>query len=123
MRRLALVPLFLIAGCATYRDDLHRGQRFYTDNHYDQALSIWRVLEADLDSLSPAERSQYAYLRGMTDYRLSMREDARHWLALAKVQNEMNPGSLDATAVEFLDKTLTELNAEAYRNLPGKGPE
>jgi hypothetical protein len=122
MRRLALVALLLATSCATYRDDLSRGQRFYRDNQYDQALAMWRVLEPDVDSLSPAERTQYAYLRGMTDYRLAMPADARHWLALAKVQNEMNPGGLDATSLALLEKTLAELNAEAYRNLPGKIP-
>jgi hypothetical protein len=118
MRRLALAALFLVAGCATYRDDLSRGQRLYADNHYDQALATWRVLEADMDSLTPAERSQYAYLRGMTDYRLTMRADARHWLAIAKANNDMNPGGLDATAVAQLEKTLTELNEETYQALP-----
>jgi hypothetical protein len=118
MSRLALFALFLVVGCATYHDDLQRGQTLYLENHYDQALAIWRVLEADTDSLSPAERSQYAYLRGMTDYRLAMNRDARHWLALAKVNNVANPGGLDAAALAQLDAALAELNAEAYRALP-----
>ena len=123
MRCLALAALFLVAGCATYRDELSRGQRLYMDNHYDQALATWRVLEADMDSLTPAERTQYAYLRGMTDYRLAMHADARHWLAVAKANNDVVPGGLDATALAQLDKTLGELNEETYRNLPGKVPE
>jgi hypothetical protein len=119
MRRLAIVALLLAAGCATYRDDLARGQTLYVEAHYDQALAIWRVLEADQDSLDAAERSKYAYLRGMTDYRLGMRADARHWLALAKVSNEKHPGGLDADAAKQLELVLSELNEETYRSLPG----
>jgi hypothetical protein len=109
----------LAAGCATYRDDLARGQRLYVEAHYDQALAIWRVLESDQDSLSAAERAHYAYLRGMTDYRLGMRADARHWLALAKVNNERYPGGLDADATQQLEVALSELNEETYRSLSG----
>jgi hypothetical protein len=113
----------MATGCATYRDDLNRGQRMYLDTHYDQALAIWRVLEPDLDSLSGAERSRYEYLRGMTDYRLGFRADARHWLAIAKANDESNPGGLDAEATSQLNRLLDELNQETYAALPGPDPE
>lgn len=122
MRRLVCLVL-LATGCATYHDDLNRGQRMYLDTHYDQALAMWRVLEHDLDSLSPAEQSRYEYLRGMTDYRLGMKADARHWLAVAKANNEAFPGGLDADAQAQLDKILDELNREVYASLPGSEPE
>lgn len=120
MRRLACLLVLLASGCATYRDELAQGQSFYVKNQYDQALAIWRVLEDNTDSLSPAERSQYAYLRGMTDYRLGMRFDARHWLAIAKANNESNPGGLDDAAKSQLERALADLNEETYKNLPGK---
>ncbi len=122
MRRLVCF-LLMATGCATYRDDLNRGQRMYLDTHYDQALAMWRVLEPDLDSLSPAEQSRYEYLRGMTDYRLGFRADARHWLAIAKANNETHPGGLDADAASQLDHILEELNKETYAALPGPDPE
>ena len=85
MRSWLLVLLALaVGGCATYREDLNRGQRLYEENEYERALSIWRVLEEDRDSLSLQDQARYAYLRGMTDYRLGFRPDARHWLAVAK---------------------------------------
>ncbi|HEY3664868.1 MAG TPA: hypothetical protein VGL19_02665, partial [Polyangiaceae bacterium] len=73
-----------LAGCATYREDLNRGQRMYEENQYENALAIWRGLEDDSDSLTFNDQARYAYLRGMTDYRLSFRADSRHWLAIAK---------------------------------------
>ena len=80
----ALLLCLSVGACATYREDLNRGERLYDNNEYDRALSIWRYLEADMDSLDWKDQARYAYLRGMTDYRLNFRPDARHWLALAK---------------------------------------
>jgi hypothetical protein len=113
----------MVSGCATYHDDLNRGQRLYLDTHYDQALAIWRVLERDIDSLNPAEQTRYEYLRGMTDYRLGLRADARHWLAVARANNEAHPGGLNADATEQLQHALEELNREAYASLPGPDPQ
>ena len=81
--RAAFALALALAGCATYREDLYRGQRLYEDNQYERALALWRVLESDTDSLSFNEQARYAYLRGMTDYRLGFRPDSRHWLAIA----------------------------------------
>ena len=115
--------LVLVTGCATYRDDLNRGQRMYLDTHYDRALAIWRTLEADLDALSPAEQTRYEYLRGMTDYRLGLRADARHWLAIARANDEAHPGGLDADARAQMARILDELNRETYAALPGPDPQ
>ena len=102
------------AGCATYREDLNRGQRMYEENQYEHALALWRILEDDLDSLSPSDRARYAYLRGMTDYRLGFRADSRHWLALAKVTDQAHAGSLTAAWEERLEQSLTDLNQDVY---------
>jgi hypothetical protein len=112
----------MVTGCATYSDDLRRGQRMYLDTRYDQALATFRVLEPDLDSLSATQRTEYQFLRGMTDFRLGLRADARHWLALAKADNATNPGGLDSHAAAELEFVLAELNQEAYAALPGPDP-
>src|SRR5262245_42428036 len=88
-------------GCATYRQDLERAKQHYNENQYEKALALMRVLEHDIDSLSDAEQAQYAYTRGMTDYRLAglalaaqvpggvadprkgFRDNSRHWLGVA----------------------------------------
>jgi len=106
----ALCPI----GCATYREDLNRGQRMYEENQYEQALALWRILEEDSDSLSPNDRARYAYLRGMTDYRLGFRADSRHWLAIAKATDRAHAGSLSAAWEERLEQSLTDLNQDVY---------
>lgn len=86
----------------------------YEENQYEHALAIWRVLEADTDSLSPNDRARYAYLRGMTDYRLGFRADSRHWLGIAKATDAAQPGGLSAAWHERLEESLADLNQSAY---------
>jgi Cys-rich repeat protein len=111
---LALSLSIGLAGCATYREDLNRGQRMYEENQYENALAIWRVLEDDSDSLSLNDQARYAYLRGMTDYRLAFRADSRHWLAIAKATEEAYPGGLSVEWKERLEQSLTDLNQDVY---------
>lgn len=93
--REALVALtLLVASCATYRDQLVASQEAFERNEHDRALALLRDLEPDMARLSVPERAQYAYLRGMTDYRIGLRADARHWLALAQAYEEAAPGTL-----------------------------
>ncbi len=106
--------LLLMTGCATYREDLNRGQRLYEENQYEHALAIWRLLEADMDSLNDNDQARYAYLRGMTDYRLRFRADARHWLGLAKAIEQEHSGGLGVEWKERLKVTLEDLNKDVY---------
>ncbi len=122
-RVLFAVLLVTIAGCATYRNDLNRGHRLYDESEYERALAIWRYLEHDLDSLSFADQARYAYLRGMTDYRLGggkggqdveFRAHARHWLAIAKAVEQEHSGALTDQWKQLLEEALADLNAEVY---------
>ena len=116
MRLLTVFALMLavLGGCSTYRDHLNRGQRLYDENNYEQALAIWRALEYDMDSLDEKDQARYAYLRGMTDYRLKFRSHARHWLALARAIDEMHPGGLTEDWKRRTEEALADLNAEVY---------
>lgn len=87
-----VVAGLLLSGCATYSQDLERARRHYQALEFPQALAVMRVLAEDFDGLSPAERVQFTYLRGMTDFRLAdtippnpvmkaaLRACARDWL-------------------------------------------
>ena len=101
-------------GCATHREDLNRGQRFYEETEYERSLAIFRVLESDMDSLELADQARYSYLRGMTGYRLGFRADARHWLAVAKAIEQEHPGGLSAPWKQRLEEALNDLNQEVY---------
>lgn len=103
-------------GCATPRGELGRAQRAYEQNAHEHALAVLRVLESDLPRLGAEERARYAYLRGMSDYRIGYKTDARHWLGMAKAFDEMSQGALpedwrartNQTLVELTDLTLSE---------------
>src|SRR4051812_1742344 len=131
MRRLAL-PIALVsllagasAGCMTYAQDLDRAKTHYEKNEYEAALALFRVLEQDMDSYSTSEQAKYAYLRGMTDFRLSglaaqgtnvadpkrsFRDNSRHWLGLAAAIEKQTPGGLTEDEKKRLEETLTDLN-------------
>lgn len=137
MRRIAaafvLVSAFALpvvaGGCATYKSDLERAEKHYAENQFEPALALFRVLEDDLDSLTPSEQARYAYVRGMTDFRLSslsiagsgvadprksFRMNARHWLAVAAATEKQSPGGLTQDEKTRLEETLNELNRDVY---------
>jgi hypothetical protein len=88
---LVLALVFALGACATYREDLNRGQRLYEENEYEHALAIWRCSRPTWTR--SIDRSGSPHLRGMTDYRLGFRPDARHWLAIARaVEQEHQAG-------------------------------
>jgi hypothetical protein len=109
----------LVLGCSTYRDNLTRGERLYQANQFDESLALCRLMERDVDALTRGEQARYAYLRGMTDYQLGFRADARHWLAIARAIHEQEAGGLDADALATSQTTLDELNREVYGLTPG----
>ena len=113
---LAATALLLLcaAACSAHRDALERGHSYYEDNRFEQALAVWRELERDESRLRPYERSRYAYLRGMTDYRLGFRDDARHWLGLARAVEQMHPGGISPEWMERLEAALDDLHREIF---------
>jgi hypothetical protein len=104
---VALIPW--LAACGAYSAELQRGQRYYERNEYESALAVWRSLDANSAALGPYEQTQYAYLRGMTDYRLGFRAEARYWLARAQAGEHLHPGGLPSAWNERLTQTLADL--------------
>jgi hypothetical protein len=101
-------------GCNTYADDLSRSQRAFEESEHERALAILRALEPDLDRLSLRDRAHYAYLRGMTDFRIGYKGESRHWLAIAAASEKQTPGSLPADWGKRMDEALKELNDSVY---------
>jgi hypothetical protein len=108
----ALVVALL--GCTTYKDQLARGQRAFEQNEHDRALAILRDLEPDVKRLTPPEQAEYAYLRGMSDYRIGYKADARHWLSVTQALEEGSPGLLPSDWKTRVTEALTELNDVVY---------
>lgn len=101
-------------GCATYQDDLARGETAFEASEHERALAIFRALEPDTNRLSEPERAHYAYLRGMTDYRIGYKSEARHWLVVAAALEQQTPNSLPSEWTKRLNDALKELNEEVY---------
>jgi hypothetical protein len=114
-----LCGLLVFAGCSNYADMLQRGQVYYEHNEYERALSVWRQLDADRDSLGAEGRVRYYYLRGMTDFRLGYHPDARYWLGLAQASRSGARDALDVDEGKRLDETLAGLSKEVF-GLAGK---
>jgi hypothetical protein len=102
------------AACNTYADDLARGQRAFESSEHERALAIFRALEPDLSRLPPDSRAHYAYLRGMTDFRIGYKAESRHWLAVAAAIEKQNPGSLPGDWQKRMSEALKDLNEAVY---------
>lgn len=94
------------AGCQNYRDQLDRADAHYRAARYESALANLEDLESDLGHLDADEQVRYRYVRGMTSERLGQRDEARHWLALAREGAEQRPAALDEETRALLQRTL-----------------
>lgn len=119
MRRASpFAPLLLIAalsaaaavGCATYEQELQRAGEHFAHDEHERSLATLRALESDWYRFGDRDRARYAYLRGMTDYRIGFKSDARHWLAIAAQIDREHPGALEASERQQVDDKLGELN-------------
>jgi hypothetical protein len=102
------------AACATYHDELTRGEQAFEASEHERALAIFRALEPDINRLGVPDRAHYAYLRGMTDYRIGYKADARHWLSVATALEQETPGSVPAEWTKRMNDALKELNEEVF---------
>ncbi|MGO9832622.1 MAG: hypothetical protein ACLP1X_00250 [Polyangiaceae bacterium] len=115
--RLLVGLLFVSASalsCATYEEDLARSQRAFDASEHERALAILRSLEPDMGRLGTSDRAHYAYLRGMTDYRIGYKVDARHWLGVSAAIEQQTPGSIPPDSVTRLNEALKEMNEAVY---------
>lgn len=103
-----------LSGCQNYGHQLQRGQGYYERNEYEMALAVFRHLESDQGALTSNELVRYAYLRGMTDFRLGYHQDARYWLGLASANQERAQSALAGDESQRLAQTLASLHAPIY---------
>lgn len=103
---IAIGLLAWVSGCQNYRDQLDRADAHYRAARYEAALTNLEDLESDFGHLDANEQARYRYVRGMTSERLGQREEARHWLILAREDVEQRPSALDEEARAILQRTL-----------------
>jgi hypothetical protein len=111
---LGLFAIAASAGCNTYREQLVRAQHTFENNEHERTLTLLKEFEKDVTKLSTPEQAEYAYLRGMTDYRVGYRSDARHWLSVAKTYEDASPGMLPSDYKTRLTDALADLNNVVY---------
>ena len=115
LKQLAFGVLCIaLMACATYRDDLDRAVNHYNSREYEKALVLFNVLEHDVDSLSPQERAQYCFFRGMSHYLLEQRANARHWLGRAAAREKAYEGALNPEEAKKTNETLRDLNQDRW---------
>lgn len=123
-----LVAVGGVGGCATYSRDMERVRNHYTRSEFPAALALLRVLGADQAWLSKNERAQYAYLRGMTDFRLgasavkvadrvALRKASRFWLEKAEERSGSSPEALADAEKQRMADTLAILRGKSDADL------
>jgi hypothetical protein len=98
------------SGCALHEAELARADEHFSHDENEKTLATLRGLDETWASLDTADRARYCYLRGMTDYRIGFKADARHWLAIAAEIEREKPGSLGDSAKKLTEEKLSQLN-------------
>lgn len=113
MIRVGSAALFLawLCACAGTQDDLERATLHYEEARYETALVWLAELEGDLPQMTPADRSTFLYLRGMSAYRLGQRDDAVHYLSLARESVVLETSSLTPSLKTTLARALVVLES------------
>jgi len=111
MRRLPLALLLAVSllGCASLRDDMSRAESAYDTSDYDTSLVWLDDLESQVPDMDVPMRGRFYYLRGMTAYRLGKRNDALHYLALAREVSGPRGEGLRSEWQQQMDRALTDL--------------
>ena len=99
-----------LTGCAALRDDMKRAEDSYDQARYEDSLVWLEELEDSTPDMEVDMRARFYYLRGMTAYRLGHRDDALHYLALAReVAGEETSRALRPEQRQTMTRTLDEL--------------
>ncbi len=114
---IAIGLLAWVSGCQNYRDQLDRADAHYRAARYEAALTNLEDLESDFGHLDANEQVRYRYVRGMTSERLGQREEARHWLILAREDVEQRPSALDEETRAILQRTLLPYDQSVGSNV------
>jgi hypothetical protein len=113
MVRPRLLALALVAsvtsGCGALAGELHTAETRYDEARYDEALVWLSDLEDDLPDMDADQQARFYFLRGMTAYRTGERDEALHYLALAREVVEATDATLPPAWQTQLTSTLAEL--------------
>lgn len=107
---MSVFCVFTLFACGTLRDDLGRAETGYDAARYDESLVWLNAVEKDVHDLEQPDRARFYYLRGMAALRLDRRNEALHYLSLAREEAVAGDGAgLRDEWAETLGPTLEEL--------------
>ncbi len=95
-------------GCATPAEQLARAEAHYQNRAYAAAMANLEDLTPHHGGLSRSERVRYDVARGLSHLNLNEREDARHWLALAREEAAPEPTTLTTEQRAVIERVITE---------------
>lgn len=123
---LVLAATALLGACGTLSNDLINAENAYEEAKYDDA-EVWLAdIGPDVAVLDDEHRARFYYVRGMTAYRLGRRDDALHFLALAREEaGNANNSHLSEEKRSIMDRTLEELtpSTATHRANTPDGPD
>lgn len=107
---MGLVFGVLAVGCATPAEQLARAETHFQNRAYAASMANLEDLERNghREGMSRSERVRYDVARGLSHLNLNEREDARHWLALAREEAQPEPHTLTAEQRTVIDRVMTE---------------
>ena len=119
---IGIAACVLLSACATYASELQKAQSAYEDARYERVITWLDELETHSPELDRGDRAKLYYLRGMSEFRLGRKTNARHYLALAREASVDGAGfsrewkrTLDRT-LDAVDADFFEENAEVLRH-------
>ena len=114
-----------MAGCGALASELHTAEVRYDEARYDEALVWLGDLEDDLPDMDADQQARFYFLRGMTAYRVGERDEALHYLALAREVTEVTDATLPEAWQPQLVSTLEGLvpDSATYHARPETSPD
>jgi len=106
--RICLVALGLL-GCGRLEEHVRHADEAYRNARYGDAEEWLERVEGDVGELDIEAQSRFYFVRGMTAYRLEHRDEALHYLALARETSSRQGGALSADDSAQLERAIVEM--------------
>lgn len=106
---VASLVLAVTSGCGRLEEHVRHADVAYREARYGDAEEWLERVEADVGELDDDAQTRFYFVRGMTAYRLDHRDEALHYLVLARETSAQRDGSLAEEDAAQLERALAEL--------------
>lgn len=98
-----------LLGCGRLEEHVRHANDAYHASRYRDAEEWLERVEADVGELDHRTQTRFYFVRGMSSFRLDERQDALHYLALARELSREDDGELSEDEAGQLARALEEL--------------